>query len=358
VRVTAPERSANDPRQAVDARRVGHELNVRYIVVGETRSQGDTLGVTVRLVATENSAQLWSDQFELAAAPTSEQLSRLKGLLALQVSRAVVQAGMDRALKHPELETPIDFVLRAMAFVPGQARDTRQEHVYYEKALQLDPDFVPAIASHAVLLDFELMLDAGEQKERLLAEMDAQSARAVALDDLYAFAWTARTWALAWRGRWGEAFAANEKAMALVPWSPGYVAQRASLMSFAGRQSEAEALTLRAIEMDPPGSKFEFRLLCQARLLMGRYDEAAPDCERSSATVFWAEPQQALLVALYANKGDTAKAAIARAELLKARPETTIANTFFARMSDVPAYRQQLEEHVNSGLRKAGIPER
>ena len=25
--------------------------------------------------------------------------------------------------------------------------------------------------------------------------------------------------ALAWRGRWGEAFAANEKAMALVPWS-------------------------------------------------------------------------------------------------------------------------------------------
>ena len=56
-----------------------------------------------------------------------------------------------------------------------------------------------------------------------------------------------------------------------------------------------------------------------------------------------------LLAAIYAQRGETAKAAFARAEVLKKQPGMTIANFWWARASDVPAYRQQLEEHLNAG---------
>ena len=34
-------------------------------------------------------------------------------------------------------------------------------------------------------------------------------------------------------------------------------------MMLTGQQSEAESLALHAIEMDPPGTDFEFRYLCR-----------------------------------------------------------------------------------------------
>lgn len=85
--------------------------------------------------------------------------------------------------------------------------------------------------------------------------------------------------------------------------------------------------------------------------------EAALECERSAALDQWYEDQM-LLTAIHAQKGDAAKAAIARAELLKSQPGMTIENSIWMRVSDVPAFRKQLEEHANAGLRKAGIPER
>ena len=355
--VAAPGPVTTDTGKGFDARHIGRELSVRYIVLGETRTQGDKLAVTVRLVETEIATQLWSERFEMAASPTNEQLSHLQGRLARHVVAAISGAAVDRAVRHPELSTPIDFVLRGYATTCGERLDARQQRIPYDKALQLDPDFVPAIVGRARVLLCEFQDDADAQSEPMLAEMDALTAKAVDLDERNAAAWSVRAIALAWRGRWGEALAANEKAMALVPWSTRYITDRARLMMLTGQQSEAESLVLHAIEMDPPGTDFEFRYLCMARLLMGRYDEAMIDCERVGALNGWYGDQM-LLAAIYAQKGDTAKATLARAEVLKKQPGMTIANFWWARASDVPVYRQQVEEHLNAGLRKAGIPEK
>ncbi len=357
-KVAAPGHSTNEPGKAVDARRVGRESNALYIILGETRQQGDKLGVTLRLVETENATQVWSERFEVAASPTSEQLSHLQGRLARNALVAVYGAAQDRAVKQAELSTPIDFVLRGNAVANGDAKDNaRQQRAHYDKALQLDPQFVPAIIGRAAVLLDELRQDADAEKERI-AELDALTARAVALDDRDASAWRMREAPLVWLGRWGEAFAANERAMALLPWSRGLVSDRAGLMSWTGRQSEAESLALRAIEMEPPGSAWEFRHLCQARLLMGRYAEALLDCERVS-TLDPSPHGQMMLAAAYAQTGDTAKAAIVRAGVLKKLPKLTIANSNWRMDESIgPAFRQQFAEHLLPGLLKAGFPEK
>jgi adenylate cyclase len=357
AKVAAPGHAASGAGQAVDLRRIGRELNVRYIVAGEVRAQGDSLGVTVRLVDAQSATQLWSERFEMAASPTGEQQSRLQGRLARRVVNALYASATERALKQPELATPIDLVLRGNALSCSVPKDASRKREQYDSALQLDPGFVPAIVGRAGTLGCELQNDARTPAEPVLAEMDALTARAIDLDGRDASAWRVRSWALAWRGRWGEALAANETAIALIPWSVGHVTDRGAFLLLTGRQPEAESQVLRAIGMDPPGSAYEFRNLCMARLLMGRYDEAALDCERAGGGDLFAA-DQLLLAAIYAQRGDTAKAAIARTELLKQQPGIAIGNSFWARISDVPAYRRQLEEHLHAGLRKTGIPER
>lgn len=49
--------------------------------------------------------------------------------------------------------------------------------------------------------------------------------------------------------------------------------------------------------------------------------------------------------------------AMCQAKLLAQRPDASIALFKASRVSDVPAYLQQIEAHLYVGLRKAGIPE-
>src|SRR6266516_1324250 len=46
--------------KTVDARTVGRELNVRYLVEGKVRGAGDGVAVSAQLIDTDNATQVWS----------------------------------------------------------------------------------------------------------------------------------------------------------------------------------------------------------------------------------------------------------------------------------------------------------
>jgi hypothetical protein len=89
---------------------------------------------------------------------------------------------------------------------------------------------------------------------------------------------------------------------------------------------------------------------------MGRYDEAIAACEKDVALDNWWLPHL-YLAAGYALKGDTSRAAAEKAALLELRPGTSIADFKELYWSDNPAFLQQTEAHLLTGLRKAGFPE-
>ena len=88
-----------------------------------------------------------------------------------------------------------------------------------------------------------------------------------------------------------------------------------------------------------------------------QYAPAVPACERAAALDPRSWQNQLQLVAAYAQNGDMAKAAIAKAELLKLQPGHTIAKDRARLFSDHPEFVKQIETHLYPGLRKAGIPE-
>jgi tetratricopeptide (TPR) repeat protein len=114
----------------------------------------------------------------------------------------------------------------------------------------------------------------------------------------------------------------------------------------------------QAIALDPrsPDVASYLRVKCDAYLLLGNYDEAIAACEKSLALQDSWIPRMDL-VAAYAQKGDMAKTAEAKAEVMKQQPQMSIANVKALRFSDNPIFLRQLEDHVYPGLRKAGIPE-
>lgn len=100
-----------------------------------------------------------------------------------------------------------------------------------------------------------------------------------------------------------------------------------------------------------------FRVACEAHLLAGQAEQPIAMCEkaRGSETYWWTN---VFLAAAYANNGEVAKAAGAKAEVLRIVPGYTISQLRAKRYSDHPEYQRLAEKYWYEGLRKAGIPEK
>jgi tetratricopeptide (TPR) repeat protein len=158
--------------------------------------------------------------------------------------------------------------------------------------------------------------------------------------------------------QWEGALEANTEALRIDPYRNITLKDRGRLLLLTGRSQEALPLIEQAIALDPrsPDVASYLRVKCDAYLLLGKYDDAIAACEKSLALQDSWLPYVDL-VAAYAQKGDMAKTAVAKAEVLKRQPQMSIANVKALRLSDNPIFLRQLEDHVYPGLRKADIPE-
>ena len=97
-------------------------------------------------------------------------------------------------------------------------------------------------------------------------------------------------------------------------------------------------------------------MACISNLLVGRYAAAVAACEKSAANDDWWVDQM-YLTAGYAQLGNLAKAAAAKALLISKKPTFTVEKY---KASDVgtTGYHERVDAHLYAGLRKADIPER
>jgi adenylate cyclase len=141
--------------RAVDARQIGRELGVRYVVGGGARRIGPALRVNVALISTDTGAQVWSDRFDEPIADLSAGqdmiLQRMRGTLGI----SLIQIESARLPQTPAT-TPdaFDLILRARALRNQQFNRQRYEKALslYEQALQVDPSSVLAMMGTAYML--------------------------------------------------------------------------------------------------------------------------------------------------------------------------------------------------------------
>lgn len=137
---------------AVDIRRVGRELGVRYVLEGSVRRGGNRVRITAQLIEAETGAHLWADHFDGALEDIFELQDRVAISAAGVVEPALEAAETSRAVRRPTRDlTAYDLYLRA---APLHRSFTREgicgALALLDRAIERDPHYGPALARAAI----------------------------------------------------------------------------------------------------------------------------------------------------------------------------------------------------------------
>ena len=344
--------------KAIEARGAGRQVDCRYLLEGEVRSAGNKLLVSVHLIDVGAGTHVWSDQVEFGPADKADRQQVPFGQLEQNIRRGLYLAEINRATRETSSRLPMDLVFRGDAAGRGDWTATQavEQRKFYQEALQLDPDFVPALVRLSQAFGRELVENPAADYVHTSQEIDRLTSRAIAIDPTDSKVWGARSDALQLLGRWDEALSAAARAEALEPSNTNFVLDRAYIMIHIGQPGDALTLAEQALAMDPTREEWPLHYICHSYLFLGRHDDAVAACARAAALNNW-WLNQLYLCAAYAQTGDLSKAALAKAALLKQQPGYTVSRYQQTYPGSKPAFFELFNEHIAPGLRKAGLPE-
>ena len=350
--------------KAVDARQVGRELGVRYVLEGSEQHSGGRIRVSAQLIDVETGAHLWADRFDADHADALQTQDDIVTRLAraAQIELAAVEAARISRTGSAELGAE-ELALRGEAIFLryGPSRDHSEAAFdLCERALQIDPNNVRALS---ILVEKYATRVTGMQT--VDREADARGAedlasRALAADPNSYHARHAKARTLIAQKHAEEAMIEAEQSLRL---NPGYIPTyldlcQANLM--LGLPDKTIENAERAMRLSPPDPYLYVFYAQEAlgHIMLGQDQRALACLRRAVANNPDFPTPLAYLAAMLALTGEDAGAreALKRYLALPRTKSRTIADWRKMGISDHPAY-LTLRERINEGLRKAGLAE-
>ncbi len=140
-------------RLPLDVRRVGHELDVRYVLHGSVRRARDSLRIAVELSETPSGSIIWADRFDGELADLFDLQDRIALRVATAIAPHLRERELARALrKHSNSMTAYDLTLQALDLFDRMERTSlEQARELLDQAIALDPEYAPAYSRMASL---------------------------------------------------------------------------------------------------------------------------------------------------------------------------------------------------------------
>jgi TolB-like protein/class 3 adenylate cyclase/Flp pilus assembly protein TadD len=134
----------------VDIKKLGRELNVRYVLEGSMQSGGNRLRVNVQLVDAETGNHLWAERFDKPVADLFDMQDEIVSRLANALDAELIAAEARRAECSLRPDA-MDLVFQGSSwFNKGQTPDCLiRARGFFEKALVLDPENIEAMVGLA-----------------------------------------------------------------------------------------------------------------------------------------------------------------------------------------------------------------
>ena len=352
--------------KAVDAKQIGAELRVRYLLEGSVLLDGEQVRVNARLIDTQLGNEIWAERFDTARSNVLLLQDEIVGRLSRAIGLQVVNFAAGRSdLQEPNNANATDLVLRGQALLnrPSSAASMIAAREVFEQALKLQPNNVDALAGVATTNVFEVLNSyyaAGNELRLQRSEM--LLGRALALDDRHLGALKARAALLRAQGRFDEAIEASKMVIAENPGEPWAYKEVGLSLMYLGRTVDALPWFDKAEMFGPrdPGRWTWLGGKGQVLILLGRDTEAIASLQGAVESNPANLGDYAVLAAAYALSGRNEDAREALAKYNGFRPGTTVSS--FRSLAPVPlyltsaSYRQQ-RERLKEGLRRAGMPE-
>jgi len=300
--------------QAIDVKRVGRELGVRYVLEGSVRKDGRRVRISAVLIDATTGAHLWADRFD----GSLEEIFDLQDQVAVSIA-GIIEPTLQAAEIRYSFERPMtdltayDLYLRARSVASSYERDGIAEALeLLGQAIARDPRYGLALATAATyrvdLENYDWIEDReGEENRRTAIDLARQALRtgaddpgvlgraavvlgcfgedidaalalidrALALNPSFAFGWYWSGWVRVFAGQLELAIQHFETSMRLNPRSQRgfHLAGIGMAHFFALRFGDAVAalrVSLEEVSTFPP----TYRTLAACYAHMGRLDEA------------------------------------------------------------------------------------
>jgi adenylate cyclase len=347
--------------RAVDVRRVGRELGVRYVLEGSIRRGGDRVRITAQLVDALPGAHRWAERYDRELkdvfAIQDEVVCAIVGIIASHVNKAEAERTL---LKPPASWQAYDYYMRGSDFVAAFDSTFRVEKLYearrlLERSLSIDPNYARAYAklsiTHAIAwfnpLDNDYLNSAALDRAYSLAS------KAVQLDPNLPQAHASLGYVLRAKHQYDAAIATFERATALNPNDTDY--QYAVPLLLSGNFSRAIEVLDAYIRIDPFYPPITIMWLGATYYMLKRYAEALPLLRECISRAPDMRGAHVWLAATHAQLDQLEEARTEAAEVLRIEPKYTIDGTQ-RRLNSFKFPKDA--EHFFDGLRKAGLPER
>ena len=210
--------------KSIDAKQIGKELGVRYVLEGSVQRDQNRVRINAQLVDAETGAQLWAERFEEDVADLfklqDQIVARLGNALGFELVKA--EAGRSVGSKNPDA-TDLDQRGWALVWQAIPQPMPKKQNTYlaarslFDQALKIDADDADALAGEALTYDVEYAFFPSSVATDYETKIIGQADRAIALAPQTEEAYYAKSQYLAMTHRADEALRAAEAGLAANP---------------------------------------------------------------------------------------------------------------------------------------------
>ena len=236
--------------KSIDAKEIGKELGVRYVLEGSVQRDQNRVRVNAQLIDAETGAHLWADRFEEDVADLFKLQDQVVARLANALNYELVRAEADTGAhsKNPDV---IDIDMRGTeALWRSQQQPTKDGNIairaLFEQARKIDPNDPVALNGDAVTYLLE-----------------------------YAYGWTnAET------DYEAKILGQADQAIALAPGTPWNYSAKSVWLSMTGRPKEGLRVADAALAINPNyAAEYSYRALAETNL--GQFEQAISDLQQA-----------------------------------------------------------------------------
>jgi TolB-like protein len=345
----------------VDAKAIGRELGVRYLLEGSVRRLSDKVEVNAQLISTESGAHVWADRFEGERSKLGELqvevVSRLANSLGVELIRAEALRSVRERPNNPDA---VEIAMRGWAVLwkPFTKESSVESIALFERALALDPQNVSAMEGLTSVLNDRVGNLFSEDPAGDLARAEKTIDAALALQPDNSSAHDVKGWVNFWKRQFGPAIAEAEKAIADDGNSADAHATASFWKMFLGHSEDGFSgveTALRLSPRDPSVAAWQF-YICHLHTHLAQWEQTIEWCNKAIASGNRFFGAYVDLAAANAWAGHDKEAKDAAAQLQKVYPGFTVQTWAGIHWSDDPTFNEQYQRIVE-GLRKAGVPE-
>ena len=343
----------------VDLKRIGRELNVRYVLEGSVQRASNRMRVSVQLIDAESGNHLWAERFDKPLADLFDMQDEIVARLANALSAQLFAVEARRAEQVPTPDA-MDLCFQGRAWYnKGITPDNlAKARVLYERALVLDPPNVSGLVGIAAV-DLAVALNfLPDDRAARLAAAEAVATKAVSLAPENAVAHLCLGLVQIHTNRASQGVRECERALELNRNLANAHAQIGAAKLRLGRAEDTEAHVQEALRLSPHDTLLYgwCTIAGVAKLYLDKEDEAVAWLRRSTETNTNFSSSHFGLAAALAHLGRLTEARSEARAGLSINPTFNISRMRASGSSDNPTAVAG-RERIIDGLRKAGVPE-